>query len=155
MSKFNIGDKVVVTSKSQVYPAYTAWAKRYGLKNYDMAFSNWATESTVGEVIAHGGHLQSADYLYAITSGGKEYIVSCDGLKLVEEASSNPVIMKTQDAILYLQSLLDLAGDGVQIVIQENELFVKAFDKTFYCENVEVLEEVCKAASYLSRQETT
>ena len=60
----------------------------------------------------------------------------------------------TADAILHLQSLVDLTGDGVEIIIQENELFVKVFNKTFYCENVEVLEEVCKAASYLSRQET-
>lgn len=59
----------------------------------------------------------------------------------------------TQDAILHLQSLLDLAGDGVQIVIQENEIFVKAFDKTFYCETTEELDEVCKAVCYLSRQE--
>lgn len=60
----------------------------------------------------------------------------------------------TNEAILHLQSLVDLTGDGVQIIIQENELFVKVFDKTFYCENAEVLEEVCKAVSYLSRQET-
>ncbi len=61
----------------------------------------------------------------------------------------------TVDAVLHLQSLVDLTGDDVQIIIQENELFVKAFDKTFYCENAEVLEAVCKTISYLSRQETT
>ena len=61
----------------------------------------------------------------------------------------------TQDAVLHLQSLVDLTGDGVQIIIQENELSVNVFNRTFYCENVEVLEEVCKAACYLSRQEAT
>ena len=59
----------------------------------------------------------------------------------------------TNEAILHLQSLVDLTGDGVEIIIRENECFVKAFDKTFYCENTDVLLEAVKAASYLSRQE--
>lgn len=71
-----------------------------------------------------------------------------EGVDMVKEIT-------TADAILHLQSLVDLTGDGVEIIIQENELFVKVFNKTFYCENAEVLEGVCKAASYLSRQETT
>ena len=58
-----------------------------------------------------------------------------------------------QQAILHLQSLVDLTGDDVEIIIRENELFVKAFGKQFYCENADVLEEVCKAVSYLTRQE--
>ena len=59
----------------------------------------------------------------------------------------------TNEAILHLQSLVDLTGDGVEIIIRENECFVKAFDKQFYCENADVLEEAAKAAAYLSRQE--
>lgn len=59
----------------------------------------------------------------------------------------------TQDAILHLQSLLDLTGDGVQIIIQENELSVNVFNRTFYCKDVEELVEVCKAACYLARRE--
>ena len=59
----------------------------------------------------------------------------------------------TNEAILHLQSLVDLTGDGVEIIIRENDLFVKAFDKQFYCENADVLLEAVKAASYLSRQE--
>jgi len=59
----------------------------------------------------------------------------------------------TNEAILHLQSLVDLTGDGVEIIIRENECFVKAFDKTFYCENADVLLEAVKSAAYLSRQE--
>jgi len=59
----------------------------------------------------------------------------------------------TQQAILHLQSLVDLTGDDVGIIIRETEVFVNALGKTFLCENVEVLEEVCKAVSYLTRQE--
>lgn len=59
----------------------------------------------------------------------------------------------TNEAILHLQSLVDLTGEGVEIIIRENECFVKAFDKTFYCENVDVLLEAVKSAVYLSRQE--
>ena len=62
--------------------------------------------------------------------------------------------LTTADARFHLQSLLDYSGDA-QIIITQSEVFVKAFDKTFVCENDEVLEEVCKAISYLSRQETT
>lgn len=58
----------------------------------------------------------------------------------------------TIDAILHLQTLLDSYSDA-QIVLSETEMFVNALGKTFVCENVEVLEEVCKAVSYLTRQE--
>ena len=82
----------------------------------------------------------------------EEYTVAEADIEL-ELAAKDEIT--TVDAVLHLQSLVDLTGDDVQIIIQENELFVKAFDKTFYCENAEVLEEVCKTISYLSRQETT
>jgi len=58
----------------------------------------------------------------------------------------------TIDAVNLLQSLLTSYSDA-QIVLSETEMFVNALDKTFICENVEVLEEVCKAVSYLTRQE--
>lgn len=61
--------------------------------------------------------------------------------------------IKTNEAILHLQSLVDLTGDDVEIIIRENDLFVKAFGKQFYCENADVLEEAAKAAAFLSRQE--
>jgi len=59
----------------------------------------------------------------------------------------------TQQALLHLPSLVDLTGDDVEIIVRENDLFVKAFDKMFYCENADVLEEAAKAAAYLSRKE--
>ena len=69
----------------------------------------------------------------------------------LESAVQEPIT--TIDAILHLQSLVDLTGDDVEIIIRENDLFVKAFGKQFYCENADVLEEAAKAAAYLSRQE--
>lgn len=155
MHKFNIGDKVVVTDADQNYPTYTTWATKHGLKNYATDSGNWATRGTVGKVISHGGHLVDADYLYAITVDGKDFILSYEGLELFDEAANNTVNKPTVDAILHLQSLLDLTGDGVQIIIQENELSVNVFNKTFHCENAEVLDEVCKVACYLARQEAT
>ena len=61
--------------------------------------------------------------------------------------------MTLQQALLHLPSLVDLTGDDVEIIVRENDLFVKAFDKMFYCENADVLEEAAKAAAYLSRKE--
>lgn len=58
----------------------------------------------------------------------------------------------TIDAVTHLQSLLSSYSDA-QIVLSETEMFVNALGKTFLCENAEVLEEVCKAVSYLTRQE--
>jgi len=55
----------------------------------------------------------------------------------------------TQQALLHLPSLVDLTGDDVEIIVRENDLFVKAFDKMFYCENADVLEEAAKAAAYV------
>jgi hypothetical protein len=60
----------------------------------------------------------------------------------------------TTEARLHLQSLLEYPSNA-QIVISETEMFVNALDKTFLCENDEVLEEVCRAVNYLCRQETT
>lgn len=81
------------------------------------------------------------------------HTIHASDIELVTEGEQMTKEITTNEAVLHLQSLVDLTGDAVQIIIQENELFVKAFDKTFYCESAEVLEEVCKAASYLSRQE--
>ena len=53
----------------------------------------------------------------------------------------------TADARLHLQALLEYPSNA-QIVISETEMFVNALDKTFLCENDEVLEEVCRAVNY-------
>lgn len=44
-------------------------------------------------------------------------------------------------------------GMDAQNALSETEMFVNALGKTFLCENVEVLEEVCKVVIYLTRQE--
>jgi len=81
----------------------------------------------------------------------EESTISEDNIELELAAKDE---LTTADTRFHLQSLLDYSGDA-QIIITQSEVFVKAFDKTFVCENDEVLEEVCKAISYLSRQETT
>ena len=55
----------------------------------------------------------------------------------------------TIDAVTHLQSLLSSYSDA-QIVLSETEMFVNALGKTFLCENVEVLEEVCKGCKLLN-----
>jgi len=82
------------------------------------------------------------------------HTIHASDIELVTEGEQMTKEITTSEAILHLQSLVDLTGDGVEIIIRENECFVKAFDKVFYCENADVLEEAVKAAAFLSRQET-
>lgn len=139
MNKFKAGDRVRIVKCS----GEDAWYR-----------NNIGSVYTIGD---NPTTLHTRAYWY-ITERPTQTIFVND-LALVDGTSEQGVDMTkeltTVDAVLHLQSLVDLTGDDVQIIIQENELFVNAFDKTFYCENAEVLEEVCKAISYLSRQETT
>lgn len=139
MSKFKAGDKVRIVKCS----GEDAWYR-----------NNIGSAYTIGD---NPTTLHPRDYWYIAEKPAQTIFVN--DLALVGGTSEQGVDMNkeltTAVAILHLQSLVDLTGDDVQIIIQENELFVKLFDKTFYCENAEVLEEVCKAASCLSRQELT
>lgn len=81
------------------------------------------------------------------------HTIHASDIELVTEGETMTKEITTEDAILHLQSLVDLTGDDVEIIIRENDLFVKAFGKQFYCENADVLEEAAKAAAFLSRQE--
>lgn len=81
------------------------------------------------------------------------HTIHASDIELVTEGETMTKEITTNEAILHLQSLVDLTGDGVEIIIRENECFVKAFDKTFYCENADVLLEAVKSAAYLSQQE--
>ena len=94
----------------------------------------------------------SWDYLLVNVDGEDKGVLLKD-IVLVQKGDKEVPNSQTEDAILHLQSLVDLTGDDVEIIIRENELFVKAFGKQFYCENVDVLEEAAKAAAFLSRQE--
>ncbi len=131
MSKFKAGDKVVVVRVSMPYYWYA---------------------DKIGEVFTITGESMSmsdkVDYLI------KERPTSTLSEKDIELCTKNTEnTITTEDAILRLQCLVDLTGDDVEIIIRENDLFVKAFDKQFYCENADVLEEAAKAAAFLSRQE--
>lgn len=94
----------------------------------------------------------SWDYLLVNVDGEDKGVLLKD-IVLVQKGDKELPNSQTEDAILHLQSLVDLTGDDVEIIIRENECFVKAFGKQFYCENADVLEEAAKAAAFLSRQE--
>jgi hypothetical protein len=62
--------------------------------------------------------------------------------------------MTTEDAILQLQSLLDMCLDeSVSIIIKPTEMSVKTWCREYTVANAEELEQVCKAVSYLSGME--
>ena len=151
MSKFNIGDVVKVINVTQTYTTYGSWAKQHELNLH--AFGILPLKNTEGVIVTKGYHDSDPDFLYGIDIDGYHYIVSEKGLELVNAAICNKPTT-TLEAVLHIQSMLEYVGD-TKIIITEQEMFVESFGKTFVCENAEVLEKVCNAANYLSRQETT
>ena len=131
MSKFKAGDKVVVVRVGRHYYWYA---------------------DKVGEVFTIAGESMSmSDEVDYLIKERPTSTLSEKDIELYMKNTENTIT--TEDAILHLQSLVDLTGDDVEIIIRENEMFVKAFGKQFYCENADVLEEAAKAAAFLSRQE--
>lgn len=130
MSKFKTGDKVRIV-------------KCYGT---DAWYKN-----NIGELYTLDDNpttLLDRKYWYIVER--PNHTIFVDDIEL-ELAVQKPIT--TIDAILHLQTLLDRYSDA-QVVLSENKMFIKALGKTFLCENAEVLEEVvCKAVSYLTRQE--
>lgn len=129
MSKFKAGDKVRVIKASGEWYWYAA---------------------RIGEV-----------FTILDTDGIKSYFVKERPGSTVKEDDIELVSFEAvpcsniEEAVLSLQSLLPDYG-STEIVITNSEIFVKSLGhRTFLCENAEVLEEVCKAVSYLTRQELT
>lgn len=112
----------------------------------------WYNAKIGQEYKVSGVGASSWDYLL-VNVDGEDIGVLLKDIVLVQKGEKEVPNSQTEDAILHLQSLVDLTGDDVEIIIRENDLFVKAFGKQFYCENADVLEEAAKAAAYLSRQE--
>jgi len=131
MSKFKVGDKVRIVKCS----GEDAWYKNNIGELYTID-----TNTTT---------LHDRKYWYIVEKPNHTIFVNDIELEL---AVQEPIT--TIDAVNLLQSLLTSYSDA-QIVLSETEMFVNALDKTFICENVEVLEEVCRAVNYLCRQETT
>lgn len=151
MNKFNIGDVVKVIDATQSYTTYFEWAEQHNLSQY--SFDILPFKGKEGVIVTKGHHENNVDFLYGIEINGRHYILREKGLELVNDiVCNNPAT--TLEAVLHLQSMLEYVGD-TKIIITEQEMFVESFGKTFVCENVEVLEKVCNAANYLSRQETT
>ena len=151
MSKFNIGDVIKVIDVAQSYTTYFEWAEQHNLNQYSLDSLPFKGEE--GIIVTKGYHENNVDFLYGIEINGRHYILSEKGLELVNNTvCNNPAT--TLEAVLHLQAMLEYTG-GTKIIITEQEMFVESFGKTFVCENVEVLEEVCKAVNYLSKQETT
>ena len=151
MNKFNIGDVIKVIDVAQSYTTYFEWAEQHNLNQYSLDSLPFKGEE--GIIVTKGYHENNVDFLYGIEINGRHYILSEKGLELVNNTvCNNPAT--TLEAVLHLQAMLEYTG-GTKIIITEQEMFVESFGKTFVCENVEVLEEVCKAVNYLSKQETT
>lgn len=151
MNKFNIGDVIKVIDVAQSYTTYFEWAEQHNLNQYSLDSLPFKGEE--GVIVTKGYHENNVDFLYGIEINGRHYILSEKGLELVNDTvCNNPAT--TLEAVLHLQSMLEYVGD-TKIIITEQEMFVESLGKTFVCENVEVLEEVCKAVNYLSQQETT
>ena len=131
MSKFKTGDKVRIVKASYDWYWYADFIGHlYTIK----------AQCTSGK-----------DASYYVDERAEHTVLEKDiELELAVQES----ITTTIDAVTHLQSLLASYSDA-QIVLSETGMFVKALGKTFLCENDEVLEEVCKAVSYLSNQETT
>lgn len=129
MSKFKTGDKVRIVKCSDT----DAWYK-----------NNIGALYTIDD---NPTTLHDRKYWYIVEKPNHTIFVNDIELEL---AVQEPITVA--DARLHFQSLLDCSGDA-QIIITETEVFVKALGKTFVCENDAVLEEVCKAVSYLTRQE--
>jgi hypothetical protein len=133
MSKFKAGDKVRIVKCS----GEDAWYKNNIGELYTID-----TNTTT---------LHDRKYWYIVEK--PNHTIHASDIELVTEGETMAKEITTTEAVLHLQSLVDLTGDDVEIIIRENEMFVKAFGKQFYCENTDVLEEAAKAAAFLSRQE--
>ena len=82
------------------------------------------------------------------------YTVHASDIELVTEGEQMDKEITTDEAILQLQSLLDVClDDSVSIIIKPTKMSVKAFGKEYAVANAEELEQVCKAVSYLSGME--
>ena len=85
--------------------------------------------------------------------GRKDIVLVQQGEKGVPNPQTNNSVT-TEDAILQLQSLLDMCLDeNVSIIVKPTEMSVKAFGKEYAVANAQELEKVCKAVSYLSGME--
>lgn len=132
MSKFKPGDKVRIIRGRE-----GAWYNHHIGYEYTIAMN----PTTLYERV------------YWYVNEMPNHTIHASDIELVTEGETMAKEITTTEAVLHLQSLVDLTGDDVEIIIRENEMFVKAFGKQFYCENTDVLEEAAKAAAFLSRQE--
>lgn len=144
MNKFKAGDKVKIAKCS----GEDSWYRHH-----------IGYEYTIGDnptTLVERKYWYTVEYPERTIFGNDIELVTTSlekDIVLVQKGEKEVPNSQTEDAILHLQSLVDLTGDDVEIIIRENELFVKAFGKQFYCENADVLKEAVKAAAFLSRQE--
>lgn len=95
----------------------------------------------------------SWDYLLVNVDGEDKGVLLKD-IVLVQKGDKEVPNSQTEDAILQLQSLLDMCLDeNVSIIIKPTEMSVKTWCREYAVANTEELEQVCKAVSYLSGME--
>ena len=81
-TKFKIGDKVKITNCGECYRSYDDMAHKMGLKNWRTG--NNLTNGDEGMIVAIEQHPRNSDTLCGVDVNGREYIMSVNGLELVE-----------------------------------------------------------------------
>lgn len=80
--EFKLGDKVKVIDRGECYHSYDTMADKMGLKNW--RYGNELTNGDEGIIVAIEKHPRNSDTLCGVDVNGREYIMSVDGLELVE-----------------------------------------------------------------------
>lgn len=88
MSKFKLGDKVVVTNKGKIYSCYDVWALRHGLTKW--VEYNHLDNGDTGTVVAIAPHGAEDTTIVAIEKDNKQYMVGEQGVELYVEDTRTP-----------------------------------------------------------------
>lgn len=89
-TKFKIGDKVKVIDRGECYGHYDAMADQMGLKNWKVG--NNLSDGDEGIIVAIEKHRDLGKIIYGMYTNGREYIMNADGLELVRDNTSGPIV---------------------------------------------------------------
>ena len=89
-TKFKIGDKVKVIDSDNCYGHYDAMADQMGLKNWKVG--NNLSDGDEGMIVAIEKHPDLGKIIYGMYTNGREYIMNVDGLELVRDNTSGPIV---------------------------------------------------------------
>ena len=95
---FNVGDKVIISNKGNIFSAYKQWAEKYNLTLWKNRTFALKCEGTIGTIVCKGQHLRYNEMLYGVNitvNGVQEEII------IGEKGLSKPVgfILATPEEI--------------------------------------------------------